>query len=43
MNAFFIVPVHVKQSVMELFSTHPSMEKRIAYLDELAREMERYR
>lgn len=43
MNAFFIVPVHVKQSVMELFSTHPSIEKRIAYLDELAREMERYR
>jgi heat shock protein HtpX len=43
MNAFFIVPVHVKQSVLELFSTHPSIEKRIAYLDELAREMERYR
>lgn len=43
MNAFFIVPVHVKQSIMELFSTHPSMEKRIAYLDELAREMEAYR
>lgn len=43
MNAFFIVPVHVQQSIMELFSTHPSMEKRIAYLDELAREMEAYR
>lgn len=43
LNAFFIVPAHVKQSVMELFSTHPSMEKRIAYLDKLAREMETYR
>lgn len=40
MNAFFIVPAQVKQSFMELFSTHPTMEKRIAYLDKLAQEME---
>lgn len=42
MNAFFIVPATVKQSVMELFSTHPSLEKRIAYLDQLAQSMEAY-
>ncbi len=43
LNAFFIVPADVKQSVLELFSTHPSMEKRIAYLDRLAQQMESYR
>lgn len=43
MNAFFIVPAQVKQSFMELFSTHPSIDKRIAYLDKLAQEMEAYR
>ncbi len=43
MNAFFIVPAQVKQSFMELFSTHPSMDKRIAYLDQLTQQMESYR
>lgn len=43
LNAFFIVPASVQQSFLELFSTHPSMEKRIAYLDQLSREMEQYR
>ncbi len=41
MNAFFIVPTSVKSSVSELFSTHPPMEKRLARLAEIAREMGR--
>ena len=41
MNAFFIVPTSVKSSVAELFSTHPPMEKRLARLAEIAREMGR--
>ena len=36
LNAFFIVP-----SVKELFATHPPMEKRLARLAEIAREMGR--
>jgi heat shock protein HtpX len=40
MNAFFIIPAEVRQGFMELFSTHPALDKRIAYLDKLAREME---
>lgn len=43
LNAFFIIPADARQSVLELFSTHPSVEKRIAYLDGLARQMESYR
>lgn len=43
MNAFFIIPADVRQGFMELFSTHPALDKRIAYLDKLAREMETYR
>src|SRR5207249_9151264 len=34
MNAFFIVPTSVKGAVQTLFSTHPSMEKRIARLQQ---------
>lgn len=41
MNAFFIVPTSIKSSVSELFSTHPPMEKRLARLAEIAREMGR--
>ena len=41
MNAFFIVPTSVKASVSELFSTHPPLEKRLARLAEIAREMGR--
>jgi heat shock protein HtpX len=41
MNAFFIVPTSVKSSVAELFATHPPMEKRIARLADIAREMGR--
>ncbi len=43
LNAFFIIPADAKQSVLELFSTHPSVEKRLAYLDTISREMETYR
>ena len=41
MNAFFIIPTNVKSSVGELFSTHPPLEKRLARLAELSREMGR--
>jgi heat shock protein HtpX len=43
MNAFFIIPAEVRNGFMELFSTHPALDKRIAYLDKLAQEMESYR
>ena len=41
MNAFFIVPTNVKKSFGELFLTHPPLEKRLARLAEIAREMGR--
>ncbi|MGH3105148.1 MAG: zinc metalloprotease HtpX [Gaiellaceae bacterium] len=41
MNAFFIIPTNVKSSVGQLFATHPPMEKRLARLAEIAREMGR--
>jgi heat shock protein HtpX len=41
MNALFIVPTNWKQSFGELFATHPPMEKRLARLAEIAREMGR--
>jgi heat shock protein HtpX len=41
MNAFFIIPTNVKSAAGELFATHPPMEKRIARLAEIAREMGR--
>jgi len=41
MNAFFIVPTSVKRGVAELFMTHPPLEKRLARLAEIAREMGR--
>ncbi|MDK2832979.1 MAG: heat shock protein HtpX [Methanolobus sp.] len=40
MNAFFIVPALSGSSVMSLFSTHPTTEKRIAELEKMQREME---
>jgi heat shock protein HtpX len=39
MNAFFIVPTSVKNQAAELFATHPPLEKRLAALAEIAREM----
>lgn len=40
MNAFFIVP-QVKQAVGEIFSTHPSLEHRLARLEAMERTMNR--
>jgi heat shock protein HtpX len=41
MNAFFIIPASVKGSVSHLFLTHPPLEKRLAALAEISREMGR--
>jgi heat shock protein HtpX len=41
MNAFFIVPTSVKSAFGELFMTHPPLEKRIARLAQISREMGR--
>jgi heat shock protein HtpX len=41
MNAFFIIPAKVKSAGAELFMDHPPLEKRIAALSAIAREMGR--
>jgi heat shock protein HtpX len=41
MNAFFIVPTNWRSAAGELFMTHPPLEKRLARLGEIAREMGR--
>jgi heat shock protein HtpX len=41
MNAFFIIPAKAKSAAAELFMDHPPLEKRIAALAEIAREMGR--
>jgi heat shock protein HtpX len=41
MNAFFIIPASVKKAGAELFMDHPPLEKRLAALAEIAREMGR--
>jgi heat shock protein HtpX len=41
MNAFFIIPAKARGAVAELFMDHPPLEKRIAALAEIAREMGR--
>jgi heat shock protein HtpX len=41
MNAFFIIPASVKRTTSELFMSHPPLEKRLAALSEIAREMGR--
>jgi heat shock protein HtpX len=41
MNAFFIIPTSVKQATAELFMDHPPLEKRLAALAQIAREMGR--
>jgi heat shock protein HtpX len=41
MNAFFIIPARVKSASAELFMDHPPLEKRIAALSAIAREMGR--
>jgi heat shock protein HtpX len=40
MNAFFIVPTSVKQSVATLFMTHPPMEARIARLQQYEAQLQ---
>ncbi|HAA90604.1 MAG: Protease HtpX-like protein [Thermoanaerobacterales bacterium 50_218] len=39
LNAFFIIPALSGDAIAELFSTHPSLERRLAYLRELERQM----
>ena len=41
MNAFFIVPTNWRSAAGELFMTHPPLEKRLARLGDIAREMGR--
>ncbi|HSJ94967.1 MAG TPA: zinc metalloprotease HtpX [Gaiellaceae bacterium] len=41
MNAFYIVPTNVKQSIGQLFMTHPPLEKRLDRLSGIAAEMGR--
>src|SRR5690348_17297494 len=41
MNAFFIIPARVKEGMNELFMDHPPLEKRLAALERIAREMGR--
>ena len=41
MNAFFIIPARTKAFASELFMDHPPIEKRLAALAEIAREMGR--
>ncbi|MDA8194211.1 MAG: zinc metalloprotease HtpX [Thermaerobacter sp.] len=40
-NAFFIFPAIRKDSMMEVFATHPSLEHRISYLEKLQEKMEK--
>jgi len=40
LNAFFIVPAAVKNSITGLFATHPPMEKRIAALSRLEAQLQ---
>jgi heat shock protein HtpX len=41
MNAFFIMPTNWKQQMSEWMMDHPPLEKRLAALSEIAREMGR--
>lgn len=41
-NAFFIIPALSGATLMELFSTHPPLEKRIAALEKIELEMRGY-
>ncbi len=41
MNAFFILPAMRRASLLELLSTHPSLEKRLEELEKMEREMEK--
>jgi heat shock protein HtpX len=41
MNAFFIIPAKARGAAAELFASHPPLEKRLAALAQIAREMGR--
>ena len=41
-NAFYLIPAISGESVMELISTHPTLEKRIANLEKVKQEMQGY-
>jgi heat shock protein HtpX len=41
MNAYFIIPTGARQATSELFMDHPPLQKRLARLAEIAREMGR--
>jgi heat shock protein HtpX len=41
-NAFFIIPALSGNTIMELFSTHPPLEKRIANLEKVETELHGY-
>jgi len=41
MNAFFIIPARARTAAAELFMDHPPLEKRLAALAEIARDMGR--
>ena len=41
-NAFFIIPALSGNSLLELFSTHPALEKRIANLEKVEAELRGY-
>ena len=41
MNAFFIIPAHRRASLVELFATHPSLEKRLEQLKKMEQEIEK--
>jgi heat shock protein HtpX len=41
MSAFFIIPAKARSSFSELFASHPPLEKRLAALAEIARDMGR--
>ena len=40
MNAFYIFPASAKNSIYNLFSTHPPIEKRIAALSRLEAQLQ---
>ncbi|MGB9175339.1 MAG: zinc metalloprotease HtpX [Methanoregula sp.] len=41
-NAFFIIPALTGNTIMELFSTHPPLDKRIANLEKIEAELRGY-
>jgi heat shock protein HtpX len=40
LNAFYIIPANTKKSLLNLFSTHPPVEQRIAQLSRLEAQLQ---